>query len=259
METLSAAGFKNVEVALGKIYSYLDAHSPDELKASLDKAGLKAVSAIDLAPESVGLLLSTGDIREKYFESLEKHMKIYSMLGIELVGIGAEPAKYAFEGWEKNAVQNLRRAGDLAAEYHLKIGLEFMYLPAPVGPFVLDRVKPAHELMGEADHPNIGFFLDLFHLYNGGDTLEAIKELALDKLLNVHFLDLMKENAGRLLDADRLLPGEGNLPLQECVELLLSKGYDNYLCLELLNEEIWNMEAAKAAALCFNSMKPFEI
>lgn len=256
--TFSRAGLKNVELTFDKVYAYLKQHTLDEMRELFDKSGLRAVSAIGLAPETAGLLLASGETWSKYQNKLEEQIQISSKMGCGLIGVGADPKGYVYDNWERQAVDNLRRAGDIAAKYNMKLGLEFMYLPEPVGPFVLDHLRETVELVLRADHPNIGYFLDLFHMHNGGDGLEILEDIDMRKLLNVHFCDAANKPAGTLFDGDRLLPGKGCLPLDDIVALLKRRGYNGYLCLELLNEELWNMEAQPAADLCRAAMVRYE-
>jgi hypothetical protein len=55
----------------------------------------------------------------------------------------------------------------------------------------------------------------------------------------------VKEKLG---DGDRVLPGEGVLPLAEFRDAILSTGYEGDWSLELLNEELWRMDPMEVAS-----------
>ena len=58
-------------------------------------------------------------------------------------------------------------------------------------------------------------------------------------------------------DGDRVLPGEGVAPIAAYRDAILATGYRGYWTLELLNEDIWQLDVAEAAALSARAMNSF--
>lgn len=50
-------------------------------------------------------------------------------------------------------------------------------------------------------------------------------------------------------DADRILPGDGDLPLENFLGKLRERGYDGYVSLELMNPTLWQTKASQVADL----------
>ncbi|MFC5701264.1 sugar phosphate isomerase/epimerase family protein [Cohnella faecalis] len=240
LEAFSQTGWQAVELAISKVDRYLAEHSVEQLGADLTAAGLVPIAAIGLASSEAGLLLSTKDNYESYERGLERQLAICKALGIKNLGIGADPASKEYEGWYETALANLRKAGDLAERYEVRLGLEFMSLAPPIGPFILENMDQTLRIVEDIDHPSIGYNLDLFHFYRSGGSLEDIEALPVEKLFHVHLCDLPHLKLAELDDSHRLLPGEGILPMDKIVQVLRDKGYTGYLALELLNQELWD-------------------
>lgn len=240
------AGFKLVELAFPTVNKYLETHSAAELKAMLDAHGLRAVSAIGMSPTDVGIIYAKEKDTAPYFKSLEAQLKMYSSLGCEFINIGSDSEKFHYDGYEGQAAANLRRAGNLAAAYGMRIALEDGNM---------DRCM---KLVYGADHPAVGFCIDFFWYFKHGYTEKQFKGFNMSKLMNLHFCDLPAGyDIASMDDSVRVLPGEGVLPLKDWARWLTDGGFNGYCCLELLNEDIWNMESDIACERCMTAMKPF--
>ncbi len=240
------AGFDCVELAFPTVYKYLENHTVEDMRALFDVHNQRAVSAIGLASTVVGVLYARDETLEPYFKTLESQMQICQTMGCEMINIGADPDECRYEGYEEQAVKNLRRAGDLGEKYGLKVALED------------SRMSRCLELVYAADHPNVGFCIDMFWYFKHGCTKEQFKIFNMSKLINIHFCDLPANfDVASMDDSIRVLPGEGVLPLHEWMEWLVENGYKGYCCLELLNEEIWKMESDAACERCMKAMEPY--
>lgn len=68
--------------------------------------------------------------------------------------------------------------------------------------------------------------LDTFHFFAGGSQLESIDAVDPKKLFIFHVNDAEPLPKNELQDANRLLPGDGVIPLREIVARLKRIGYD---------------------------------
>jgi 2-keto-myo-inositol isomerase len=257
LQAYSNAGWRAVELHLGKVEKYLDDHSIEELHQELVKYGLRAAAAVGSAPSDVGLLLGDGRAFDRYVEMLARQLDLCRGLNIPILGIGSDPAGKAKGDWSVRAVRNLRIAGDVAEGYGVRLGVEFMSLPPPIGPFVLATLAETRDLVEAVAHPNVGINLDLFHFYRSSGRISDITSLLSGRLMHVHFCDVLHLPLEQLDDSHRVLPGEGILPLYEIARTLCACGYDGYLSLELLNQALWNDDPGKVAKRGWVAMQRF--
>ncbi len=241
------AGFSLVELAFPTVNRYLENHTPEQMRELLDRHGLRAVSAIGMAPTDVGIIYARGAEAEIYFRSLEAQLRLCSVMGCEFINLGSDDDKFHYDGYEEQAVANLRRAGDLAARYQMKVALED------------GKMDRCMKLVYGADHPNVFFCIDFFWYIKHGYTVDQFKTFDMSRLLNIHFCDLPQGYQVETMDDSvRILPGEGVLPLREWLRWLEEdQGFDGYCCLELLNEELWEMGSDEACFRCMEAMKKF--
>jgi D-psicose/D-tagatose/L-ribulose 3-epimerase len=112
----------------------------------------------------------------------------------------------------------LREAGAYAAEAGIRLGLE------PLNRYennFLNVVAQAVPIVDLADHPSVGFHIDLFHAnIEEGDLAEAIK-LAGSRLVHCH-----------AVDTNRAAPGTGHMPWSTVMAGLASIEYRGALVIE---------------------------
>jgi sugar phosphate isomerase/epimerase len=258
LEAYAAAGFRAVELSLEKAERFLVGRSLDGLAELLDQHKLTASGAIGLAPSGPALLLSSGQSRDNYLRSLRSQLELCSVLGIGVLGIGADASRWATpEPWHTAAIRNLSAAADMAAEHNVRLAIEFMSLDAPIGPFVLDSLGATLNLIEAADDPRLGLSIDFFHHYRARGTALELASLSAAQIANVHVTDVKAGSPASLGDGDRVLPGEGAAPIAAYRDAIVATGYDGYWTLELLNADLWRLDVAEAAALSATAMQHF--
>jgi sugar phosphate isomerase/epimerase len=119
---------------------------------------------------------------------------------------------------DRRAIANFGRLCDLAAEYGLSVGLEFMGLsPA------CNSIQRAAYFVDQVARPNAGFAVDTLHLVRTGGTPADVARLA------PHYFSYCQLCDGRGLQVtgdylnealNRMLPGDGDFPLRDLIEAL---------------------------------------
>lgn len=245
-ETFPLAGFKNVELAFPKVYKYLETHTISELRKLFDDSGLQAVSAIGMAPTNAGVLYAKGKEIDIYFKSLAAQVELCHSMGCTLINLGSDPDELQYPNWEEQAVNNLQTAGEIVAKYGMQVALEDGNLSRSIS------------LINKANMKNVGYCIDFFWYFKHNQTVEQFETFDFSKLFNIHFCDLPTNFCPQTMDDGiRVLPGDGVLPLSQWAKMLVSQGFNGYLTLELLNKEIWNMQAPKACAVAMGAMRPY--
>jgi len=258
LPAIAAAGFKGVEISLEKARQFLITHEVAQLREMLASLDLCATGAIGLAASGPALLLSHGTWEKDYFATLLQQFELCKALKIDHIGIGADHIKWVSEeNWTRNAEKNLRKAARMAADFDMRIGLEFLSLAAPVGPFILDCLAKTRALVETVGDEHLGINVDFFHHYRSGGTDNELSALPGEIIVGVHVTDVAEGASWTLGDGDRLLPGQGVLPLTAWRDALLRTGFDGYFVLELLNESLWQMPPERVAHLGMAAMTQF--
>jgi sugar phosphate isomerase/epimerase len=131
------------------------------------------------------------------------------------------------------AVDGLRAVAREAASLGLRVAIEPLHPTlAPDWTFLTDLGRTV-ALMDEIDEANVGFLFDVWHLWDGPDSHELLRE-NLDRLFAVHIDDWRQETRSW---ADRVLPGEGIADVVGFLRILREGGYDGWLELEIFSDD----------------------
>ncbi len=143
---------------------------------------------------------------------------------------------------QQAAVEALRRFRARAAGHGLDLLYELIGFPH----FAFPTLKSAAEIAGEAGLPLV---LDTFHLAVSEAELEAIESLAPDRIGLVHLSDAIL--AGRpvtaITDGDRVLPDEGDLPLEAILAAIGKTGFSGPISVEVFHRKYAEEETGRVA------------
>jgi sugar phosphate isomerase/epimerase len=138
-------------------------------------------------------------------------------------------------GTIKGAIQYLKEAGDIAAEYKLKLGIEFNSQHD-----VLNSLPVLTELIEGADKPNCGYLIDAYHFTRSGAGGRGFENVPAEKIFCFQYSDVSPiPVTGVRRPTDRLEPGKGIVKWREMLSLLAEKNYTGYLSYEAPNPELW--------------------
>jgi hydroxypyruvate isomerase len=151
------------------------------------------------------------------------------------VGIGEQLGASAFNALYGNRVEgasaaeqdelaraNLGRAADAAALIGATVLVEAVSGPKPYPLRTADDAAAVVQAVRVDGHPNVAFLLDLFHLANNGDDLDAAIAKHADLTGHVQIADW----------PGRGEPGSGRLELDRLLADLATRGYDGWVGLE---------------------------
>jgi len=140
-----------------------------------------------------------------------------------------------FVGTIPEAIANLKIAGDMAAEFGLKLAIEFNSQHP-----VLNCMAVQREIVGGAAKKNVGLLLDAYHLARSGAPGRSFGDIAPEDIFCFQYSDLSPNPVtGVARPTDRLAPGKGTVRWREVLGLLAEKGYTGYLSYEAPNPELW--------------------
>jgi len=249
MRAYAEAGFSFVEFWPSKVDTLVgQGKSLEEIRSLVDSLGLRAVAGCAQG----GLLLSEGEKREKALAELRHNFEICQAMGAETFIVFSENADRADERVYPIVSRNLREVSELGAEYGVSIALEFIR-----GSNLVGTLLTAQSICQSLALPNLGVLLDTFHFYAGISKTEDLQLLDVASLAFVHINDAKDKPRETWTDADRVLLGDGALPVREMLATIKAKGYTGYLSLELFNREFWAQDPFAVARRAYRNVTEF--
>jgi 2-keto-myo-inositol isomerase len=178
-----------------------------------------------------GWLFATGAESRRLFGVFRESCENAKALGCDMLMSAPGPVS----GPIAEAVKYLRDAGDIAAEYGLRLAIEFNSQHD-----VLNRLEVLQELIAGAGKPNCGYLIDAYHFARSGAGGRGFADVPAEQIFCFQYSDLSPNPVtGVRRPTDRLPPGKGTIKWREVLGLLAEKGYTGYLSYEAPNPEQW--------------------
>ncbi len=236
IEVAAQAGFQAIELWNDEMTQYVENGGRlSDIAQALRDHGLTVPTVIHLG----GWMDAEGETYRKVLDEARRKMEQAAQVGARRIIAG--PAREPVD---------LGRAAERYREL-LEIGRGFGVLPAVefLG-FVngVHTIRAAWEIVQRADDPDGTIVLDPFHIFRGGSPVEDLELIPADRIAVFHFNDAPgskpRQEQG---DADRVMPGDGILPLVEELRILARKGYRGAVSLELFNRALWERDPLTVA------------
>jgi sugar phosphate isomerase/epimerase len=199
------------------------------------RAGGLPVSAMGV---EYGWIFSGGEERERLFgvfrEACENAVALACGMMMSAIGPGTASTD--------DAVANIRRAGDIAVGFGLKLTLEYQFQHP-----VVSSLDILRDLIARAGRNNVGLLLDAYHLQRGGRPGRGFADVPAAEIFYVQFSDVPGAPPPSLPPVDRLPPGKGVVGWSDLFRLLAGKDYAGYISYEAPNPAHWAQPAAETA------------
>jgi len=142
-----------------------------------------------------------------------------------------------YEGSIADAAERFAGVCDRAAEHGAVVGLEFL-------PFTnIVDARDALAIVEQADRPNGGVCVDIWHHARGADDLDLIRAIPPELIMGIQMSDGTVVPALADYKDDclrhRVAPGDGEFGAVEFVRTLLGLGVDVPWSLEVCNDAVW--------------------
>ena len=178
-----------------------------------------------------GWLFATGEESQRLFKVFRESCENAVALKCDML----MSAPGQVNGPIPQAIEYLKRAGDIAGEFGLKLAIEFNSQHD-----VLNSVAVLRRLIEGANKPNCGYLIDTYHFARSGAGGRGFAELPAEKIYCFQYSDLSPNPVtGVRRPTDRLAPGKGVVKWREVLGLLFEKDYTAYLSYEAPNPELW--------------------
>ena len=125
-----------------------------------------------------------------------------------------------------------------------------MALEFQAGAGLGNNLQTAAALVADIASPWLGICLDAFHFAVGPSKSEDLAYLSAETLAHVQLCDLIGQLRETAADRDRILPGDGDLPLAAIVRHLQAMDYRGTISVEIMNPQIWEIGVRQVADTC---------
>ena len=227
------AGFDAIEPWEGELRDYeVEGGSLLDLRKRIEDAGLFVPSVIGLW----NAIPPTEEACEAGLPEVRNRMRMAAAIGSQQIQVVPQPERPAAEfdlAWASSRYRRLLEIG--IAEYDLVPAMVFVeFLPGCA------RLGQAAAIALDADHPQARIIPDAFHMYIGESGFNGLRRLQGDFIAIFQFNDAPSSpSRSDLEDKHRVFPGDGILPLEQCLRDLRDIGFERCVSLELYNPEYW--------------------
>jgi 2-keto-myo-inositol isomerase len=242
----AAGACHSVELWLGKLESYLDRHSLDDVRRLLAEHQV----ATPVASFQGGLLTSQGEARAEHWRHFARRLTLCRELGVETLVVAADMLGPLSQQDLDRAQVSLTQAATQAGQAGVRLALEFQAQAT-----FCNNLQTAAALVAECGSPHLGLCLDVFHYYVGPSKSEDLGYLTPANLFHVQLSDLSGVARELASDADRILPGDGDIQLSPLVDYLRQIDYEGHVSVELMNPQIWRVPARQFGEIGMTALR----
>lgn len=254
LKAYAEAGFSAFELHLGKARKYLETHSLNELRDLVRGAGLQVVGATGHVVNA----FAAEEARRQNADEFVQALEIMEALGCPLIVFGGDgPAENPVAAQQSEAGLAARdqaytaaltqfaaavgRLADLAAPRGISMALEMNWCR------LCRSVQTAARTLDLVGRSNVGFLFDAAHFAVSPSRLSDL-DLVKGRIIYGH-LDDMRPCPPELTNVnnDRVIPGDGALPLREWYEKIEACGYTGWHAVELFCHDLWQEPALQIA------------
>ncbi|REK13062.1 MAG: sugar phosphate isomerase/epimerase [Planctomycetota bacterium] len=235
-----------IELWLGKLDAYLEGHAPDDVRRLLDEHEVTA----PVASFQGGLLASQGERRKEHWQTFEKHLQLCQTLGIGTLVVAADVGGPLTQQDVERVTMSLAEAAKLAGRHNVRLALEFQARTA-----FINNLETAAAIVAETGSEHLGICLDAFHYHVGPSTPDDLAYLTSENLFHVQLCDLLGVAREFAVDADRVLPGEGDLRLAPLLARLTEIDYRGSVSIELMNPQIWRVPPLQFGEIAMTALR----
>jgi sugar phosphate isomerase/epimerase len=228
LEAAKQGGFDAVELRRTDFKRCFDAGMTNgQVLELINKSGIP----VGVLGVEYGWLFATGDESERLFKVFRESCE--NAVALKCDTLMSAPGQV--NGPIPQAIDYLKRAGDIAGEFGLKLAIEFNSQHD-----VLNSLAVLTRLIEGADKPNCGYLIDTYHFTRSGAGGRGFASVPADKIYCFQYSDVSPDPVtGVRRPTDRLAPGKGIVKWRDMLGLLFEKGYTGYLSYEAPNPELW--------------------
>lgn len=246
VEDYAAGKCPAIELWWGKLDAYLERHSPGDVRRLLDEHEMAA----PVVSFQGGLLVSQADARREAWDHFGRRLVLARELSVGTLVI-AEDVQGAIGRQDVDRFRaSLRLAAEQASAAGVRVALEFQARSV-----FCNNLRTAVALVEEVASEHLGLCLDAFHFEVGPSKLTDLGLLSRENLFHVQLCDLADTLREFATDSDRILPGDGDIPLAPIVNRLREIDYAGHVSVELLNPRVFQVPARSFGEIAMTALR----
>ncbi len=227
------AGYGGIEPWLADMQAAKAKGELADIRKMCEDGGLAVVNGIGFAKWA----LPDAAARAKGMEDMKRDMALVAEMGGAF--IAAPPFGLQQPGSPKVSLD------DFADRYRAVLELGDRMGVVPILEFWghsanLSRLNEALYVAAASGHAKAAVLADIYHMWRGGSPYEGLRFCTKSTLPVLHMNDFPASPAReKLVDADRVWPGDGVAPWKQIGGILRDGGLDPWLSVELFNKSYW--------------------
>jgi 4-hydroxyphenylpyruvate dioxygenase len=246
VEQYAAGQCHSLELWLTKLEDFLRDKSIDDVRRLFAEHGM----ATPVASYQGGLLGSQGAGRKEAWELFERRVELCRQFNVATIVVACDVSAPLHQADLDRLQLSLTQVAQLVGRHGLRAALEFQ-AQAAFG----NNLQTAAALVNEAGSPHLGICLDAFHYYVGPSKPDDLGYLVPENLFHVQLCDLADVPREVARDSQRILPGEGDIPLLPILERRREIRYDGCVSVELMNPHIWQVGPRQFGEIAMTALR----
>jgi 2-keto-myo-inositol isomerase len=235
-----------IELWFTKLEQYLASHTVDDVRRLLNEQGVSA----PVASYQGGLLASQGEQRREAWRLFEQRLELCRELGIQTVVVACDIARPLDQALLERVQASLVQVAQECGPRGIRAAVEFQASSA-----FGNNLQTLAAMVGEVGSPHLGICFDAFHYYCGPSKGEDLGYLSAQNLFHVQLCDLADVPRELAADSNRILPGEGDIPLAPVIDYLKQIGYAGTVSIELMNPQLWQVPPRQFGEIAMTSLR----
>lgn len=257
IEVTKKAGYGAIEPWIQEIDEFRKKEKLSDARKRISDGGLVVPDAIGFAE----WIVDDPARRKRGLEQAKRDMDLVQQIGG--TRLAAPPVGATGGTSQRDDPKNSQNALDLVAAADRYRALLELGKTMGVTPIVelwgfsknVSRLGQAVLVATECGAAGGGVLPDVYHLYKGGSDFNGLKLLAGQAVGIFHVNDYPQIDRNKIVDADRVYPGDGIAPLKDVFSTLKQIGFNGFLSLELFNRDYWKQDPLVVARTGLEKMK----
>ena len=262
LKAYGEVGWSAFEMSLGKAQQYIQGHGMHDFVQFVEDSGLKPVACTG----HMVLAFSSPDKIKANEDQFSQTLDIMEAVGCPVIVFGADgPSSIpgapdmsegglaerdgAYRKELARFADQVAKLADMAKPRGVTMALEMNWCS------MCRSVITAAEAINLVDRDNVGLMFDTAHFACTPSRLSDL-DLVKGKIVAGHLNDMRDcPPEIRNVNNDRVIPGDGVLPLVEWINKVEECGFEGWHCVELFCEDLWEESALTIAQRVMDGCK----